>query len=179
MTIAEFMAYCDLPENADRNLELHAGKVVEMSRPTTRHGRIQSKLNSRLDRDADSRPGAIVVTEATVVIDEVEETVLGPDVAYWDRPFDTTRRWPDRPPLIAVEVRSPSESMPKVLDKVDQYLAAGVAYVWVVDGDEQFVTVYTADRAPKTYDRGDTLTCPALEGFALPLTEIFPDGPAS
>jgi Uma2 family endonuclease len=48
------------------------------------------------------------------------------------------------PPDLAIEVLSPSDSPRQVLDKVGEYLAAGVRLVWVIDPAERRATVYRA-----------------------------------
>jgi Uma2 family endonuclease len=182
MTADEFASFSDRPENTERNLELHAGVVVDKyasdegeMRPTMLHGFMQNIIAFALTLYSKSTRSGMVVAEAGVIVSSDPDSVFGPDVAYFKDRDQLHNRWAEEPPLVAVEVKSPNETQRSLLRKVDRDLAAGVASVWVVDGDEEFVTVYAADRAPKVFDRDETLTCPALDGFALPLAELFPE----
>jgi Uma2 family endonuclease len=56
------------------------------------------------------------------------------------------------------------------------YLAAGTELVWIIDPDAGTVAVYTDPQTPTVLTEADTLTGGSvLPGFALPLTELFPD----
>ncbi|MBN8831892.1 MAG: Uma2 family endonuclease [Sphingomonadales bacterium] len=61
--------------------------------------------------------------------------------------------------------------------KVETYLRCGSQRVWVVEPKTQTVTVHRPNSDSHTYHRGETLTSDdaafAVEGFALPLDELF------
>jgi Uma2 family endonuclease len=173
MTADEFATFCLRPENVDRDFEMHDGKVIEMPRPTLIHGILQSILNYALMQYSEDKSVGTVVTESGLIITDDPLTLFGPDVAFYLNELDAKKNWADQPPLIAIEVRSPNDSTRRIVDKVDRYLAAGVANVWIVDGDREIVTIYRPDQPPLVVERHETLTCPALEGFAFQLTKLF------
>jgi Uma2 family endonuclease len=80
----------------------------------------------------------------------------------------------DLPPDLAVEVLSPSERPRHVLDKVGEYLEAGVRLVWVIDPQKAKAVVYRSlsDVSELTgddeLDGGDV-----LPGFRCRLSEIL------
>jgi len=74
------------------------------------------------------------------------------------------------PPFIAVEILSPEDRMSRVRKKIDEYLAFGVAYVWVVDPQERRADVYTPSRIYEVKDRVLRTENPAIE---IPLAELF------
>ncbi len=88
----------------------------------------------------------------------------------------------DRPPTLAVEVRSPGTWHLDRGRKRDVYEAAGVAELWLVDTPARAVLVLrrgasggsgfdlTAEFGP-----GDTLTTPLLDGPVQPLNDLFAD----
>jgi Uma2 family endonuclease len=49
-----------------------------------------------------------------------------------------------RPPFICIEVLSPEDRWPRVQQRIDDYLAMGVPYVWVLDPGTK--TAYSATR---------------------------------
>jgi Uma2 family endonuclease len=104
------------------------------------------------------------------------ETLRGIDVAFYSiervkRMGDETG-YVDVPPDLAVEVHDPSE--PDLSRKVQQYLAAGVRSVWVVDPDARTLTQHRSGEAPRTIaDLDATVEEPVLPGFACRLRELF------
>ena len=76
-----------------------------------------------------------------------------------------------RPPFLCVEILSPEDRMKRVQERIDDYLAMGVSYVWVLDPSDRHV--YVATRAAGLQEfKGDVLRTenPTLE---LPLSEVF------
>ena len=75
------------------------------------------------------------------------------------------------PPFLCVEILSPEDRMKRVQERIDDYLAMGVPYVWVFDPSTRHVYVATAFAGLHDF-KGDVLRTenPALE---LPLFEIF------
>ena len=76
--------------------------------------------------------------------------------------------------ILAVEVLSPSDKHEDVTEKVDEYLAVGVAQVWIVDPDFETVTVRCRDREPVLVARSQELSAePALPGLRVRVAELF------
>ena len=74
------------------------------------------------------------------------------------------------PPFIAIEILSPEDRMSRVRKKIDDYLAFGVAYVWLVDPGERRADVYTASRFYEAKDGVLRTEDPAIE---VPLADLF------
>ena len=62
-------------------------------------------------------------------------------------------RWTE-PPLVAVEIFSPSQGYQEVMDKVEAYLKSGVKSCWVVNPPQRVITIYSGDGSQKTYVEG-------------------------
>jgi len=75
-----------------------------------------------------------------------------------------------QPPFICIEVLSPEDRWPRIQQRIDDYLAMGVPYVWVLDPATK--SAYSvAPRQPAAKATGVLQTQnPAVE---LPLSEIF------
>jgi Uma2 family endonuclease len=102
-----------------------------------------------------------------------------PDVAFisWERLPGRrlpTESIPALAPDLAVEVLSEGNTPGEMARKRQEYFAAGVRLVWMVDPRARTVEVYTAPdqstrlHAEHTLDGGEV-----LPGFALPLRELF------
>jgi Uma2 family endonuclease len=82
-------------------------------------------------------------------------------------------------PDLVVEVLSPGNSGIEVDDKLDEYLAAGVGLVWIVNPDRRTLHMFRADGTNRRYRASEILENePLLPGFRLPLAGIFPPLPA-
>lgn len=102
-----------------------------------------------------------------------------PDVSFisWDklpgrqRP---TEAIPDLVPDLAVEVLSESNTAAEMERKRQDYFAAGVRLVWIIDPRERTLGVYTAPGVCTTLHEADTLDGgDVLPGLQLPVQRIF------
>lgn len=76
-----------------------------------------------------------------------------------------------KPPFLCIEVLSPDDRMNRVEKRIDDYLAMGVRYVWVVDPQTRKAYSATAEEGLREVKSGVLATDnPALE---MPLAEIF------
>ena len=90
------------------------------------------------------------------------------------RGSDAWRRAFELIPDFAIEVLSPDDRPGRVLDRITFYLHGGVRLIWIVDPDDETVTVYQQDRQPTTHLPPARLDAsPVLPGFTLDLGELF------
>jgi Uma2 family endonuclease len=102
--------------------------------------------------------------------------VRKPDVS-----FITRARLPRPPkgyipivPELAVEVVSPKDLYSEVQSKVDEYLAAGVLLVWVVDPETLSVAIYDQSGAVRRLRAPEVLTGEdILPGFRCEVADLF------
>lgn len=139
-TLEEFAA---LPDDGGR-YELIDGKLVEMPPANEEHGRVESLLHSRLAVCVEDNELGTVYSSDTAF--DIGGRGLCPDTAFVAKGrLKKEQRGlaiiPLAPDLV-IEVKSPSEYWPKVVEKVGWYLAAGVRLIWVVDPSRQNVRVY-------------------------------------
>jgi Uma2 family endonuclease len=74
------------------------------------------------------------------------------------------------PPHLVVEVLSPDDRAGAVQEKIDDYLAFGIPYVWVVNPHSGRGCVHTTDAAREAKDGILRTADPAIE---LPLYELL------
>ncbi len=68
----------------------------------------------------------------------------------------------------------PSDRGPAILQKVAEYLNAGVLYVTVLDPDAGSAVVYSPEGTPRTLGRDEELTYPdVLPGFGVVVGRLF------
>jgi len=176
ITAEEYAAMPDL----GRPTELVRGEIVEMNIPKGRHGQLCSLIaylghqyNERFDRIQ------VLSNDAGVITERDPDSVRGPDVC-----FATYGRIPKGPldpdayidvaPEIAFEVVSPSDRWSEISEKIDEYLAAGVLVVCVVEPKLQTVRLFFPDQTSRTLSSDEELTFPEiLPEFSVPVRKLF------
>jgi Uma2 family endonuclease len=177
---AEEFARLPEPPNAGK-MELVRGRVmVEMPVGGT-HGERQVTVASALRTFAGRTRECRVTVETGYVLQENPDDVRAPDVSITPMALLPDGKLPDGfirgAPSLAVEIVSPNDSERDVLEKVGDYLDAGVARVWVVRGKNQTVVVYRGDGAVRQLGLAESLSSDdagfSTDGFSLPLSDIF------
>jgi len=158
--------------------ELVRGEVVEVPSPEYEHG--QTCANGVLVLHGFGRRtghGHAASNDSVVAIGEYD--VRGADISYYSE-----ARWPranvgkERPPVppdLVVEALSASDRPSKVLQKVADYLDAGVGMVWVLSNRRRNLTIYRAgDPTPVVLGEAELLAdLPELPGFSCRVAEFF------
>jgi Uma2 family endonuclease len=77
-------------------------------------------------------------------------------------------------PYFLVELMSPSDSLKKTMEKMEEYLANGTKLGWLIQPDKRQVYVYRAGQAVQVTDNTQTLSGdPELPGFVLDLDPVW------
>ena len=174
--------FCDLvhrPENRDRWLELVQGEVIELPPPMKPH-RYASANIGRILGNHTFEVGRFLVygNDCGVILSRDPDTVRGPDVSVYDDSVEQFAeihpKYGETVPLLAVEVLSPRDRIGKVTKKAQEYLDAGVKLLWLVDPQDQNVTVHRPGHRPVVLSLADTITGEeALPGFACLVSDFF------
>lgn len=178
MTVDEYWDFVNLPENMDRLFELRRGEVVEMSRPKKPHGIVAANIARVLGNYSFAvNLGYVLSNDTGVVLEETPGTVVGPDVAYCvdaNNYDDVEPKWVESPPVLAVEVLSPTDKPREVNEKISEYLRAGVKVVWLADPEVKTVTVYRPNHHHVILKPADELTGgDDLPGFSCTVADFF------
>lgn len=75
-------------------------------------------------------------------------------------------------PELIIEVISPEHSFSETIQKVTNYLIAGVDRVWVIDIAGS-ITIFAANALPQTFGIGDTISDVLLPGLTVPVADLF------
>ena len=173
MTLDEFLA---LPEDKPYR-EFVRGEVIEKPMP----GPLHSRAVTRVIRQLGGHDGMDAVAELGTELRHAErgdeDRVYLPDVSVTLRsryPSKQMRGPIEVHPDIAIEVLSPDDRASVVLDKVDFYLRAGVALVWVIDPEARPLTEFRPGQAQQLFRPPDRVAADVvLPGFALDLATLF------
>ena len=143
------------------------------------HGKVAMSVAYALMAHVKARQlGDVVAAETGFIITRNPDTVRAPDAAFISKARIPAGGLPASfipfAPDIAVEVLSPSDSQLDVEEKIEQWLHAGTAMVWVVNPRNRTVTVHRSDGDPRVLRENDLLdgqeVCP---GFSVKVGELF------
>lgn len=178
MTAEEFLALPD--DGMDRDLirgELREWGMTVRNRFHTKVATLVAGLLHVWWRTLMGGRGELHSADVGCYLNE-QRTLVGIDVAYFDQATidaqtDATKLIVG-PPVLAVEVASPNDTIEKIQAKTGEYLSGGVKQVWVVNPYDRTVAVYRPGLSPDVYnDRQELRGDPELPGFHAAVSEFF------
>ena len=181
ITIDDFWAFVNLPENADRWFELDNGEIIEMAPPSALHVRIVGLIFAALHYYAKAHDLGFAFPDGCGYSLTNRKIVI-PDVSFVakNRLILPLPQLLPLSPDLAIEVVSPSEKELMVFEKARTYLLNDTKIVWVVFPENHSVYVCTLQADKKLVvdilDKSMTLSGgDVLPNFSLPVADIFPD----
>ena len=172
---------CD-PVNEGRYFYLIDGELLEEPMPNWTHAKLAMLIGHLLLSYVRPRKLGEVTVEPGMHPQHSRHTLLMPDIAFLR--YD---RLPDSPPEvymptmpdIAVEIKSPSNSMAQLRRKARTYLQHGATLVWLVLPEQSAVEEWQVGDDEKLRRRlveraGALEGGTALPGFELKLSLLFP-----
>jgi Uma2 family endonuclease len=140
------------------------GKLLERNMGETDHGGLQGLLVAWL-LNRRKELGIHVFPETRTQVASGRYRV--PDIAVTTaRPGGPILM---EPPFLCIEILSPEDRVSHVEDKIDDYLAFGVAHVWVVDPRRKRAWSYTAQGKRETV----SLLTTGEPRIELPIQDLF------
>jgi Uma2 family endonuclease len=137
--------YLETSYRPDR--EYLEGELLERNVGEFDHARLQMLLSSYLF-NREKEWGIVVVIEQRVQVKARRFRI--PDITVLlARPAGPIIT---EPPFLCVEILSPRDSMQQMQQRIDDYLAFGVRYVWVIDPRTRRAVVHTAEGAREASD---------------------------
>ena len=159
--------------------ELIRGELRPMSPSGGPHGTASSRVSFYVNSIVYGEElGETFAAETGFFVERDPDTVKAPDfafVSYERLPDPLPEGYVPLVPDLAVETRSPSDTAREVAEKMEEWLAAGVRLVWVIEPKKRTITTHRAGRPPQVLSVGDTLDGEdVLPGLAVPVARIFP-----
>ncbi len=149
-----------------------------MSPTGAQHGLVEVNVVNALQRFVRPKQlGWVLSGEVGVYTRRNPDTVRAADVLFVSRarlPELPTRGFLEVAPELVVEIVSPSESQKELQQKIREYRAIGVNWVWVVEPETRRVWVYRQEGAPQELSESDTLVGEGiLTGLELQVAQLF------
>ena len=178
LTEEQFVRFCQ--ENPELRIELTAqGELVIMPPTGMETGRRNSRLTRRLDTWAEM-DGTGIAFDSSTLFTLPNGAKRSPDASWVRR-----ERWEALPreqrqgfgllcPDFVVELRSPTDRLGDLQEKMQEYIANGARLGWLIDPLEKRVYLYRPGQPVEMLDdppllRGD----PVLPGFVLHVRELW------
>ena len=161
-----------------KTAELVRGMLIVREPPGTGHGARAARLTLRVGAFAERHDlGQVFAQDTGFKIERDPDTVRAPDVAFVARERRAQipeEGYAELAPDWVAEILSPSDRPGEVLEKVGQWLGAGVRVVWVLDQVRRDARIYRADGTVSTVEPDGELNGEdVLPGFRCPLHEIL------
>lgn len=162
----------------DKRTELIRGRLVVRDPGGARHGAVAMRLGYRIMGYVEAHDlGRVYAAETGFKIESAPDTVRAPDVAFIVKarlPEIEPRGYPPWAPDLAAEVLAHDDHPAETLEKVAQWLKAGVRLVWVLDSEKRTARNYRADGTEVLLGPDDALHGEdVLPGFHCPLAGLW------
>jgi Uma2 family endonuclease len=178
VTPEEFEKVCQ--DNPDRSLELTAnGELVVMPPVGGESGNFESELGADLAIWNRQTTLGKVFSSSTVFI-LPNGAHRSPDAAWvelsrWEALTPEQRqKFPPLAPDFVIELRSATDRLPPLREKMEEYRANGVRLGLLIDPQKQQVEIYRLGQEPFVLESPTEIDCSeVMPGFVLSMSRIF------
>ena len=141
------------------------GELLERNVGEWDHSRLQSLIAHYLmNREKDW--GILVVVEQRVQVKARRFRIPDITVLTGPRPSGGIIR---EPPFLCIEILSPDDRMQQMQERIDDYLAFGVRYIWLIHPQTRRAFVYTTEGVSEVKDG---VLCTEGPRICVPLAEL-------
>lgn len=172
-TLEEFLK---LPETKPAR-EYIDGIIYQKPMPQGKHSRLQTRLSTAINQAGEPKKLALALTELRCTF---AGRSIVPDIAVfeWQRiPLDENGQIANRfeiPPDWTIEILSPEQSANKVIRKIVFCLKNGTKLGYLIDADDESITVFQPDQLPEVKEKQDILPLlNVLQNWQLTVEEVF------
>jgi Uma2 family endonuclease len=167
-----------LPDEG-RLYELVDGVLRETLPLTMWQGEVEVNLAVQLHtRVRSCGLGRVSVGKVAFILRRNPDRVRAADIAFIRQervpPLEARQHVMEVVPDLVVEILSKHDTVEEISSKIDDWLAAGVAMLWIVDPFRRTMTIYQPGRDPALLGEHGTLEGDSVvPGFRCPVAEIF------
>jgi len=178
MTDEQFFEFCQL--NRDYRIERTAnGEIMIMSPTGSETGNRNAKLTQQLGNWTD-KDGTGIDFDSSSAFRLPNGADRSPDAAWitlekWNAiPANLQVRFAPVCPDFVVEIRSPSDSLKPLQDKLQEYIENGASLGWLIDRKNRNVYVYRSQAEVECLENPVKVSGePVLSGFVLNMEKIW------
>ena len=176
--LARKLTYSDLPEEPTdgKRYEIIRGRLYVTPSPRRAHQIISVRLERALENYFEPRGRMMLHAPIDVIL--TAHDIFVPDIVVFDPKIDDSERGIEHPPLLVVEILSPSTRGRDLRLKHVRYSELGIDHYWVVDPRELSLTCFMLEgetyrmRVPPVAE--GLLRHPDFEGMAIDVGRLWP-----
>jgi len=160
----------------DYQLELVDGKIIIMGPSDIVSSEIGAELVRLLLNWVKPRKlGRVFESSGGFILPN--SNLTAPDVSFVtaDRLKQSKRYFAELVPDIVVEIKSQSDRLKRLREKIQSFIELGAKVGILIDPDKRTVTIYTPTAEPAVLRDGDMISIPELlPGWEIAVTELWP-----
>ncbi|MGB7445212.1 MAG: Uma2 family endonuclease [Coleofasciculaceae cyanobacterium] len=164
-------------EHPDYRMELVGGEIIVMSPSGLESDEVAAAIIAQLSHWVRPRKlGRVTASSAGFILPNTEKDVRAPDASFIraEKLKRTTENYAQLVPDLIFEVKSKSDSLTKLRQKIQDFLALGTQVGVLVDPRTRTMEVYRPDAEKVVLHDGDVLRVPELlPGWELPVAEVW------
>ncbi|NES65571.1 MAG: Uma2 family endonuclease, partial [Okeania sp. SIO2D1] len=164
-------------EHPDHQMELVGGEIIIMSPSGLESDEVAAMIITLLLNWVRPRKlGRVTASSAGFRLPNADGDVRAPDAAFIrsDRLPQTTENYAEIVPDLIFEVKSKTDSVTKLQEKIQQFLTYGTTVGVLVDLRTRTMEVYRLNTEKVVLKDGDVLQVPELlPGWQLPVVEVW------
>lgn len=164
-------------QNPDYRMELVAGEIFVMSPSGYESDEVAAEIIAQLRNWVRPRKlGRVTASNAGFILPNADQDVRAPDASFVlaDRLRRTTGEYAQLVPDLMFEVKSKTDSLTKLREKIQEFLALGTQVGVLVDPRSRTMEVYRLGDKKVVLRDGDVLTVPELlPGWEMIVAEVW------
>ena len=161
----------------DYRYELVRGVLTEPLPPhVDSHGKASARFAAALFNYSDGIDFGLVTGRGGFQLETNRDTVRAPDIGWVapGHPAQFTDGYAKSAPELAVEIKSPDETIADMDERASMWLHFGTQVVWVGDPEQTTVTRYRPGQSPEVLGEDDVLDGgELLPGFSIEVWRLF------
>lgn len=156
-------------------MELVDGEVIVMSPSGYESEEITTRISSKLFDHVDkNRLGRVTGSNAGFILPNSD--VRAPDVSFVlaERLRKSPRSFAELAPDLMFEVKSPTDNLKKLREKIDSFLGQGTTIGVLIHPEQRWIEIRRVGQEPVTLRDGDVLSVPdILPDWELRVEEVW------
>lgn len=161
-------------QHPDYRMELVNGEIRVMSPSGYESDEVAARIGGKLFAWVDERKlGRVTASSAGFSLGNTR----APDASFVraDRLPRSPRGYATIPPDLMVEVKSPTDTVEALREKIDEFLSQGTIVGILINPDDRTVEVRQVGQEPVVLVDGEMLTVPSvLPEWEVPIVELWP-----
>lgn len=180
MTDAEFFALCQSPEMRNKRIERHKNGKITIMEPT---GGTTGSFNAEISgevRNWNKETHSGRTFDSSTGFTLPNSAIKSSDTAWvmrerWEAlPKALREKFPPLTPDFIIEIRSQSDSLTDLQEKMEEFMDNGCRLGWLIDRKKECIYIYRADGSRETVNSFEKtlLGEDVLVGFTLRIADL-------